>query len=199
MIATSCYEFRNTLYEELGHKTMCLRGADAESFEVLKWGLARDKKKVSKGCYVIKANPQTFRQITSLYSTDGQEVFYDTRVVPEADPATFEFIGGRSWVKDKSRVFFQAEIVPGPDPATSRVVGDLLADASAVFLDICGKVVEGLDAATVEHLGYSYYRDKSRVYSRFDNTFIEGADRDTFEKLPPKHPSGGSAWDKNWI
>jgi hypothetical protein len=186
-------------FEHFDHKTMCLRGADAGTFEVLRWGLGRDKKKVFKGQYVIKANPQTFHQITSLYSTDGQQVFYDTRIVPEADPATFEFIGGQFWARDKSRVYFQAEIVPGPDPATSRVVGDLLADASAVFLDFYGKVITGLDAATVEHLGYCFYRHKSRVYSRFDKAFIEGADRDTFENLPPKHPSGGDAWDKNWI
>jgi hypothetical protein len=186
-------------YEHFDHKTTCLRGADVETFEVLKWGLARDKKKVFKGQNVIKANPQTFRQITSLYSTDGQEVFYDRRVVPEADPATFEFLGGRSWAKDSSRIFFQSKIIPGPNPTMSRVVGNLLADASAVYSEISGKVIEGLDAATVEHLGSSYYRDKARVYSAFDNAIIEGADRDTFEKLPPKHPSGGSAWDKNWI
>jgi hypothetical protein len=186
-------------YDHFDHKTTCLRGADAESFEVLKWGLARDKKKVFKGPSVIKANPQTFRQITSLYSTDGREVFYDTRVVPEADPATFEFLGGQSWARDKGRVYFQAEIVPGPDPKTSRVVGDLLADASAVYSEVYGKVIVGLDATTVEHVVWPYYRDKWRIYSVYDNAFIEGADRDTFEKLPPKHPSGGSAWDKNWI
>src|SRR5205814_6118022 len=30
-------------YEHFDHKTTCLRGADPQSFEVLKWGLARDK------------------------------------------------------------------------------------------------------------------------------------------------------------
>src|SRR5436190_22019468 len=59
-------------YEHFDHKTMWLRGADAESFEVLKWGLARDQSKVFKGQYVLKAKPQTFRQLTSLYSEDGQ-------------------------------------------------------------------------------------------------------------------------------
>lgn len=186
-------------YDHFDHKTTCLRGADIASFEVLKWGLARDKKKVFKGLNVIKANPLTFRQLTSLYSTDGEEVFYDTRVVPKADPATFKFLGGQSWAKDKNRVFFQAEIITGPDPETSRVVGHVLVDASAAYTEVYGKAIAGLDAATVEHVGSSYYRDKSRVYCTSAGGFIEGADRDSFEKLPRKHPSGGSAWDKNWI
>src|SRR5216117_2315734 len=115
---------------------MWLRGADAESFEVLKWGLARDQSKVFKGQYVLKAKPQTFRQLTSLYSEDGRAVFYDTRVVAEADPASFEFLGGRSWARDKSHVFFQSEIIRGPDPGTSRVVGDVLVDAAAVYSEV---------------------------------------------------------------
>jgi hypothetical protein len=186
-------------YEHFDHKTKCLRGADAASFEVLKWGLARDAKKVFKGQYVIKANPRTFRQITSLYSTDGEEVFYDRRVVPEADPDSFEFLGGRSWARDKGHVYFQFDIKPGLDPATARVVGDLLADSSAVYSEVYGNVIPGLDAATVEHLGSYFYRDKSGIYSTQIGSFIEGADRDSFENLPPKHSSGGSAWDKNWI
>jgi hypothetical protein len=194
----ACCEGKIYHYEHFDHKSMCLRGADAESFEVLKWGLARDKKKVFQGPYLIRANPQTFRQITRLFSTDGKKVFYNTQELAEADPATFEILGNMYWAKDKNRVYYSDKFVSGPDPATARVVGSLLADQTAVYSAVFGKVIEGLDATTVEHLGYSYYRDKSRVYDAYGG-YIEGADRDTFEKLPPKHPSGGSAWDKNWI
>lgn len=188
-------------YDRSDHKTMRLRGADAATFEVLKWGVARDKNKVFHGVNVAKANPQTFRHITCRFSEDGRKVFYYNRIVPEADPATFEFIGGQFWAKDRSRVFCQDRIVPGADPATATIVGSFLKDSNHVYFFPAGhKRLEGVDPPTFEVLLHSYYRDKDRVYRKgFSEGFVEGAVIATFEELPPKHPSRGDAWDKNWI
>ena len=75
----------------------------------------------------------------------------------------------------------------------------MLADVANVFEFASGKIIEGLDATSVEHLGTRYYRDHSRIYCGLGGGFIQDADRETFEKLPPSHPSRGDAWDKNWI
>jgi len=188
-------------YDWSNHKTMLLRDADAATFEVLKWGFARDKNKVFWGINVAKANPQTFRHITCRFGEDGQHVFYYNRIVPEADPATFEFIGDQFWAKDRCRVFCHDSIVPGADPATAEVVGSFLKDANHVFFFPAGyKLLEGVDPATFEVLRSAYYRDKDRIYChRPTEGFVEGADVLTFEELAPRHPSRGDAWDKDWI
>lgn len=188
-------------YERRDHKTMLLRGADATTFEVLKWGFARDKNKVFCGINVVKADPQTFRHITCRFGADSSKVFYYNRIVPEADPATFEFIGGQHWAKDRCGVFCHDSIVPGADPATAKVVGSFLKDSNHVFFFPAGfKLLEGVDPATFELLHRSYYRDKDRVYwDGFSGGFVEGADLVTFEEFSSKHPSRGDAWDKNWI
>ncbi len=187
-------------YARFDHKTMLLRGADAASFEVLKWGFARDKNKVFHGFNVAKANPQTFRQLTCRFSEDGRKVFYYNRVVPEADPATFEFLGGGCWARDSHRVYCHASVVAGADAGSAKVVGTFLKDAAHVFFFTGYKLLEGVDPATFELLRCCYYRDKDRVYcAGFQEGFVEGVDLPTFEELPGQHPSHGNAWDKNWI
>ena len=188
-------------YDWSNHKTMLLRGADAATFEVLKWGFARDKNKVFWGINVAKANPRTFRHITCRFGEDGQHVFYYNRIVPEADPATFEFIGDQFWAKDRARVFCHDKVVPGAEPATAQVVGSFLKDANHVFFFPAGyKLLEGVDPATFEVFRSSYYRDKDRIYCHGSpEGFVEGADLLTFEELAPRHPSRGDAWDKDWI
>jgi hypothetical protein len=188
-------------YEWGGHKTMAIRGADAETFEVLKWGFARDKNKVFLGINVAKANPQTFRHITCRFGHDGKHVFYLNRIVPEADPNTFEFLGDKFWAKGRSKVFCHDTIVPGADPTTAKLVGSFLKDANHIFFFPAGfKKLEGMDPATFEVFRSNYYRDKARIYCTgcFDG-FVEEADLATFEELPALHPSRGDAWDKDWI
>jgi hypothetical protein len=203
-------------YASWDHKTMLLRGADASTFRVLKWGYGCDTRRVYSGNLLVKgAKAETFRQITPWYSTDGQGVFYFSQTVVGADPETFEPFGadfwkgddpqpeairGRNdmWARDRNHVYFQRLVMEGLDPTTAQIVGGMLKDATQVNAGY-RQPIEGADAPSFEPVpgSFSYYRDRWRVYH--STKPIEGADPATFEALPQRHPSKGDAWDANWI
>jgi hypothetical protein len=206
-------------YQSGDHKTMWLRGADASTFRALKWTYGCDARKVyCRNRPLSGARPDSFRQITPHFSSDGRKVYYYAQQLVEADPATFEVFGAEYWAnhsnptveelrarklsdfwaRDKDHVFYQHLVMEGLDPTTAQVVGDMLKDATQVYVGF-QRPIEGADATSFERVPgwYSYYRDRRRVYHLWEP--IEGVDLATFESLPFNHPSKGQAWDANWI
>lgn len=203
-------------YASSDHKTMWLRGADAITFRALKWGYGCDARRVySRNLLVKRAKAESFRQITPYYSTDGEGVFYFSQTVTGADPETFEPFGSEfwtgadhepesilrrndMWARDKNHVFFQSLVMEGLDPNTAQIIGGMLKDATQVHAGY-RQPIEGADAPSFDPVpgSFSYYRDRWRVYH--NTKPILGADPETFEALPQRHPSKGEAWDANWI
>ncbi len=116
-----------------------LRGADAQSFEVLHAdvGITRDR----------------------------HAVFFNDRRIAGADPKTLEQVHGYVF-RDRGAVYAEGRKVDGLDAASVRVseLGGYLIDARAVFKN--GKALEGRDAATFAELQPPWSRDKNGVYYR---------------------------------
>lgn len=206
-------------YEWGMHRTMWLRGAEAETFRALKWNYGCDRRRVYSSRWLVKgADSNTYRQITPYFAVDERSVFYFNRAIPEADPQTFEAFdsafwstadveaaalqGGRNfWAKDAHRVYHQDRVVAGADPKTAVPVGDLIKDERHVYRFL-GRPVKVADTASFEAIGCGvfYFRDKKHIYcDGMEWKTIPGADLETFEELPARHPSRGDAWDRNWI
>lgn len=202
-------------------KPNLLRGVDVESFEVLGHGYARDKNYAYYEWTRVKgADANSFGVLNSYFARDRRKVFYLNRVHPCADVESFGVFCpsrgkdadvespypnglGEYWAKDACKVYRQEKEIPGADPKTAVLVGNMLKDANRVY-NIHGAPVDVADVASFEAIGRksSYFRDRSHVY--FDVLFkgwriVKEADVETFEELPLNHPSGGHAWDKNWI
>jgi hypothetical protein len=110
-----------------------------------------------------------------LYATDGQEVFYRGKSVPEADPGSFELIfpagdqkatSALSWARDKHRVYCDGKPVPGADPGSFELfspAGDQEAagavswarDKQRVYYDE-GKPIPGAVAGPVNVIDASF-------------------------------------------
>ncbi|TXI92372.1 MAG: hypothetical protein E6Q34_06565 [Burkholderiaceae bacterium] len=118
--------FRNTL----------VPGADVATFELITEqapSYAKDSKQVyydvslEDNPIIEGADPATFTlfsegqyNLPTGYAKDKNHVFYQTKLIPEADPDTFVFLddGYPPSAKDKNHVYQGEEVVAGVDPAT---------------------------------------------------------------------------------
>ena len=155
----------------------------------------------------IPADPITFHIFKPLldcsdccpnsyaYAKDKNHAFYEGRIIPNADPSTFEPIAKgygdlNNYAKDKKNVYWRGKPLTGAD-AASFVVDKrgLFAHDKAhayyhdaahpvetykqnEFITVIGdsvfagdKKIEGADAVSFEIMGKGYGRDKNAVYS----------------------------------
>lgn len=104
----------NVYYHESGSgNARHLRGADRDSFRVLKYGFASDKLRVyAYGQRLDKVEPEFFQILNPFYSREANRVFYNAHEVAGADAATFrplnedhgrdaKRIYWRQWVEEK--------------------------------------------------------------------------------------------------
>lgn len=122
---------------------------------------------------VAIADPATFQVMEndSDYAKDATQVYYLDRIVPEADPRTFEAIGDR-YGKDARHAYYNGYLFDAADVASLQAVGsdkfDLYNQADTYAKDAqqvyCGMgVVEGADVATFV-ADESGVRDKNKRY-----------------------------------
>lgn len=134
----------------------------------------------------------TFKAVTGTYSyyevVDGKVTYlrwnpmamrYHTRVLEEADSATFQAISAAHG-RDATTVYEWDIPIPHADPATFKPLTENYAiDATQVFY---GRTrLEGADLVTFERLGDGWSRDANYVY--FGNRRLDICDIDTFETL----------------
>jgi len=127
---------------------------------------AKDKKRVYRSGVTL---PASFSILNNTYAIDGQYIYLYggdiagyTKVLTDADVATFELVGGR-YAKDHTRVYYQAYVIQEADPATFRYIGsDYAADKNNVYR--FGSVDKRIDAASLEVLSDHYFKDKNKVY-----------------------------------
>ncbi len=83
-----------------------LRGANRDTFRILKGGYATDGKRIYVfGRRIPQVNPATFHPLGRFYSTDGIRVFYLNFEVPQADLDSFTVIADDR-AQDKQHAFW---------------------------------------------------------------------------------------------
>jgi hypothetical protein len=153
-----------------------------------------------------EADAATFEILDRWFAKDRSHVYFLHKIVPEADPATFAYLGGYDdqWAKDKDRAFHFV-----PSKAAGRVTSirsasldafEILEDApfskyarDAEAVYYCGKRVKDADPATFrmmpsDHLGektarsHHFAKDARHVF--FDGKILKEAD---YESLRVVH------------
>jgi DKNYY family protein len=95
-----------------------LRGADRDSFVVMRAGYARDRKYVYyEKTRVQGADPASFELLSSYYGRDRQAVYYLTRRIDGAHRDSFRVLA-TLYGADDLRVYHWDRPVDGADPAT---------------------------------------------------------------------------------
>jgi hypothetical protein len=126
--------------------------------------------------------------LSEEYTRDKNRVYYKVIsndefiviVLPEADPASFEMLGG-GLSRDKKLVWYNSDIRHGVDAATVEPIegGPVFRDKNSVFYQY--DAIAAADPASFKHIGSGYYADSKRVY--WCSTPIPGADPSDFEVM----------------
>lgn len=146
------------------------------------------------------ADPETFHvvsfgfhglDIADILSKDKNSVYIQedesTPVIKidGADPATIKAMSGVWWLQDKNHVYLGGKKIVDADPDTFSEITDgvLFKDKKHVYL--LGDILSGVDAASFNLLGGSYYSDINRIYychltSEPTCVIVQGADKNTF-------------------
>ena len=141
-----------------------IRGADLETFAILRFGYAHDRNHVYHERTRIKgAKPGDFRQINPYYSIDTKKVYYLGGALAGAEPGSFRVLRDGLAV-DASRVYQLGKPIEGADPGTYEAVGwsAIGKDKHQVYAHWWP--IEGADRDTFVAVGGSYQKDKDRVY-----------------------------------
>ena len=147
---------------------------------------------------------ETFEDVKFKYARDKNNVYFEGKIIPNADPETFETIGlgsykldeysstDVSYSKDKNSVYYLYEIVDGADPETFEIkafpnpqnspyVMLYGVDKGSVYFFSRNKKIDNADPETFEYLGNNYAHDKNNVFY-IDNVVLD-ADPKTFEVI----------------
>ena len=179
-----------------------LYNADVKTFTTINGGsndkigdlYAKDNKQVYYEEKIItNADPKTFRVLGDLYSVDKANIYYKTKAL-KGNSKDFRLIGDY-YATDNELIYRQGELLVVKDVKSFKLLNDGWAkDKTAFYID--GNPVVGADYETFEILSSDYAKDKSKVYYISINTSeeIKDADAKTF-KLTGKYNNIGK--DKN--
>ncbi len=190
-----------------------IEGADPNSFELLTFPYSRDDdqfffywkevENIDLESFQLLESPGVNSEAPfTYYAKDTNHVYYYGKIIPQADPNTFErlFLEGlefelfeefrfTNYSRDKNHVFFGSQIVEGADPESFQLVNAYYsADDNNVYR--YGEKVDDWDGASFEIIDDVFMRDVNHVYyedyknleedgSQFKT--VEGADPETFE------------------
>lgn len=119
-------------------------------------------------------------------------IFFDTKRVENADPATFKALPD-GYAADSNFVYFEGTVIENADPSSISTYGyNYAADDKNLYY--AGKIVEGFDLNTLALLPYYYVLDYGAAY--YKGKKIEGAD---YYYLEPIDSDGGYAADRTHI
>ncbi len=108
-------------------KTDPMHVADIKSFKILKWAYGSIWAKDSRYAYYdtakFEADVATFKAIDVFFAKDKNHVYYYSKVLPDADPATFKNIGKSFYYRDKSHIWFGSDKLKDVDYNTFKVDG----------------------------------------------------------------------------
>ncbi len=160
--------------------------ADHATFTILNRHYAKDKKYAYYHQYFFSADAGTFEALDGNFAKDKNRVYFENREIPEADPATVEFLPREGFlIRDKERVYYQDKLL-SRDAAHFAKLGQLTGTyKSADVVLVAYNVLPEADPATFDLIDSSasdyYFADKRRVY--FNGIEIKGADTKSFVPL----------------
>lgn len=179
---------------------------DVDTFEIVSSGLAKDKN------YVYYRSSS----VNVSYNEDGERTVSVTNefgIVDSINPEGFEYLGGDYWtteyVKNNDHVYFKPtgenkedfvfSIVEGADPASFEITtGGMFTgkDAAHTYVQDTTVDLESFEEIGVEIEGYSYAKDRYRVYSSFGlgtewNQILEGANPEDFRVISGVYATDG--------
>ncbi len=160
--------------------------ADYATFTILNKHYAKDKNYAYYHQYFFGADPATFEALDDHFAKDNNRVFFKNREIPEADPATVEFLPGEGFlIRDKARVYYQNDLISrdaGHFVKLGRLHGTY---KSSDVVMVTYNVLPEADPATFDlidaSVSDSYFKDKKHVY--FNGMVIKGADVKSFVPL----------------
>lgn len=160
--------------------------ADYATFTILNKHYAKDKKYAYYHQYFFVADAETFEALDGNFAKDKNRVYFENHKIPEADPATIEFLPKEGFlIRDKERVYYQDKLISrnaGHFTKLGHLTGTY---KSTDVVMVTYNVLSDADPATFELIDSSasdsYFRDKRRVY--FNGIEIKGADTKSFVPL----------------
>ncbi len=141
--------------------------------------------------YIQEADLATFQvlNIRSSYAKDKNNVYCFEKIIPNADPVTFQVVGDgrKSYTKDKNNIYFVCDIIEGADVNTFQLIAGAYAkDKNNVYY--FDDILQGADSTTFQAVsgednyfkGY-YFKDKNSVY--YEDKALQNSDPDTFQEV----------------
>lgn len=153
---------------------------------------------------IPQADAATFEILgRTTYGKDARNAFYQGKLIPGADAATFALVPGRGanrtapYARDAKRVYLEGTPVPDADPASfqpdSRRAG-LARDRRQVYLG--ASAIRGADPASYEPLGGEAPIGRDRRGWYFGTESVEIRDPATFEVVAPD-AGPGEVWARD--
>ena len=140
-------------------------GADPKTFKAIEYAYGQDKNAKFKGHYKLNIkDPNSFEVLQFGFTKDKFHVYDKDSLVEGADPATFEFITGSMWAKDKKSYFYKGKLVSYVDYGSFRYLDyNYAVDKNNVYYD--DQIIKGADAKTFKHIeGSQDGKDKNGCY-----------------------------------
>ena len=146
-------------------------------FDVATFAIEDEYIRDKNGIYIVEGkDPRALSALRSkIAGLDKSVVLADGKVIEEADPFTFDYMGS-GFYKDKNNVYYE--------------VGGFHRLAN---MDGCSFELIGYTQENGNWLGYS--KDKNHVY--YNDVVVEGADLATFRVEGTDFFEGAKAYDKN--
>jgi serine/threonine protein kinase len=157
--------------------------AEAQSFEVISFNLAKDAKNVWwYGEPLPGIDPKTVELVNAGFVwKDAKSVWYQREKISGADAKTFRHLE-QAFYRDVNRVYWSMTSLDGADLDTFRTFGNdspYAADRRSVWHG--DKKITGYDAPTFQAIHQSVIKDKNGVYA--GEHVIENADTKSFLKV----------------
>ncbi|MBP5360810.1 MAG: DKNYY domain-containing protein [Bacteroidaceae bacterium] len=121
---------------------------------------------------------KTFKTIDTFVAKDKYHVYYFGKVLPQADPETFEVMDGAGYMKDKANVWYMDSIMPGVEAKNAESEWSYAWDSKHAWYN--GQLLKGADGKTFEVLKSGYYaKDAKHVW--YHDEIVKGADAASFK------------------
>lgn len=182
---------KNQVYLEYG----IIAGADPKTFRITEndshYLVGKDRKRVYIGRTLLEgSHPKSFRLLKDGYMKDKGQVYYNYRVLKNADPATFAFIQDRNgYTRDKNHIYYGGQLLEGINPDSMTFSGNYLWGQSCVYF--VNQQIRFVDIGSFQVLSTRIAKDKNNIYygSRVAKLSISGMEPelDSFSAVPVTH------------
>jgi hypothetical protein len=161
-----------------------LENADAETFQDLGKGYAKDKNSIFvDGVSKSSFDAATFQILENYYTKDKDSVHRGHAIVSDADAGTFEVIG--LFAKDKNHVYCDNDVVEGFDIQTFENINDwYIADVDSIYFcdGLYGvDIIDRNEFCPFKIFEDKYARDNNYVY--YEGRILEDANPASFSVI----------------